>query len=670
MLFSKSTLLRSVLLAFALILCLGLLGCADAPAETTPQATTPAPTTPTATTPQATTPAETTAPDASHNYYTATVNPSDTILISPYTAGGSTPSELSGIYYSASTPGGTPTKDGTGSIWLVLTPTEKNKVSKLEIEGTYTSVEDLGNDIYCIHGVASDLTVTVKSKRLFSSTKDMFAAFGYGIKDDGTLVISWEDSEEVPLRYVAFSYKDADGTHMEYLDASLGRLEWPGLESDVPYTFYVQPIGYSQSGKTEELDVCYMNGPRSVSFPRVEITTEDYILPGCDFVQSPDEYWGAGITNALYEQCTVTIYDKDNQIVYDSTMGLEESEEFLGAKIKIRGNTSARYADSGRYPYKLKLNKKCDLLEPLIGRPDDDKGYADKDWLLLNYGSDVFRICGDAIADSVGTEWSPDYCYVALYVNGEYRGLYVLSESVKEGNGEGEDQWRVPVDTDGYVIECDAYFWNEDLYFSTPLTQNTAMQYTFKYPDADDIDESSPEYLYIKDYMTRFEEAYKKNDDSYLDYIDLDSFVKWLLVSDYLCITDGGGCNIFLYKEDSTENTKVYMGPNWDFDSYMGDYNSLAGIRVSWSAAPFYFHSIVKRESFMTRYKELFLETYEDLTAAVEAAFDAIDADAYYALLQYESELYGTKVETLEAKKDRFLNWLDQHLAWMETRFK
>lgn len=38
-----------------------------------------------------------------------------------------------------------------------------------------------------------------------------------------------------------------------------------------------------------------------------------------------------------------------------------------------------------------------------------------------------------------------------------------------------------------------------------------------------------------------------RNDDSYLDYIDLDSFVKWLLVSDYLGIKDSGGCNLYLY---------------------------------------------------------------------------------------------------------------------------
>jgi hypothetical protein len=112
------------------------------------------------------------------------------------------------------------------------------------------------------------------------------------------------------------------------------------------------------------------------------------------------------------------------------------------------------------------------------------------------------------------------------------------------------------------------------------------------------------------------------------------------------------------------------MGPNWDFDSYMGNYNSLAGIRVSWGGAPFYYHTMVKRDSFMARYKELFLATYEDLIPAVEAAFDSIDADAYLQLLKYENQLFGTKIETLDAKKVKFLNWLERHIEWMETQFK
>ncbi len=601
--------------------------------------------------------------------YVATVTESRYASVSPYFENGSVPNELKGIYYSSDSPGGTPKKDGTGKIWLKVTPKEIYYVNKIKVSGEYSSVESLGNDVYCIHGVKSNLTVSVSVKTLESSSLELFENFGYGISDDGQLVLTWKQNESDPIRYVEMKYVDDGKTKTEYLDASCGRAETFKMDKDKEYVVSIRAVGYEKLGQRVEFKSCYMTSPKDVSFPRVEITTENLIWPGCDFVGSPEGCWGAGITNAFYEQCVMTVYDKDNNVVYDSSLKMSESEKYLGAKMKIRGNTSAAHASNERYPYKIKLDSKCDLLRPLVGREDNSDKYADKDWLLLNYGNDAYRICGDAIADAVGTEWSPDYCYVTLYVNGEYRGLYVLSEAVEEGSGQGEDKWRVDVDDDGFVFECDAYWWNEEISFSTPLSENTPMHFTFKYPDSDNLTEDSEEYIYLQSYLTRFEEALMRDDDSYLDYIDLDSFVKWLLVSDYLCINDGGGCNIFLYKEDSTDNTKIAMGPNWDFDSYMGNTYGLSTIRLHWDTAPFYYQYLINKESFHKRYCELFEETYKNLNSKIDEAFSKIDEEAHSQLLKYDRARFGTSSKTLSVRKNTFTIWLKEHIEWMEGEF-
>ena len=604
------------------------------------------------------------------NYYFATVIPNANVQASPYTAGFPVDEALEGVYYSASSLGGEPEKNGTGDIWLVLKPLKKYGITEIKIDGKYSKIESVDRDVYCIYDVESNLTVTTSVKLMPKVEGEILANYGYGISDDGKMIVSWEESLEEPIRYVELTYNDGIGSRIEYIDASLGQIELFDMTENETYTVSLRAIALNEIGKEIEISACYMNAPKDVPFPRVEITTENYIWPRCDFVGSPAGCWGAGIANAFYEQCALSVYNEDNEVVYSSFVDKTENQKFTGARLKIRGNTSARYASNGRFPYKLKLDEKFDLLEPLIGRPDDGKEYADKDWVLLNYGNDGYRIVGDAIADAVGTEWSPDYCYVSLYVNGDYRGLYVLSEAVEEGSGTGEDKARVDVDEDGFVFECDAYWWNEELSFSTPMTENTPMHFTFKYPDSDNMTESSPEYLYLQAYMTEFEQALKKNDDSYLDYIDLDSFVKWLLVSDYLCISDGGGANLFLYKEDSTSQTKVKMGPNWDFDSYMGDYNALATIRVYWNTAPFYYHQLIKKESFQRRYKELYAETRDILDDYVNEAFAQIDESAHSQLLQYDNTRFGTSTKSLSTRKQSFLEWLNQHLAWMDPQFK
>ncbi|MBQ9744355.1 MAG: CotH kinase family protein [Clostridia bacterium] len=603
------------------------------------------------------------------DYYTAIIKTNNYIISSPYTGEISVSDELKGVYYTTDSPGGEPQNDGTGKIWLKLKPIEKYCISSLNIDGDYSTVDDLGNDIYCINGVKSNLSVSVTVKTAYSSNEQIFESYGYGISDNGVMTVTWRESTEAPLRYVELSYTDSNGFQTKYIDASLGRAELFEMTENQIYTVSMRAISRNYIGKSVNVSGCYMKAPKEVSFPRVEITTDNYILPSFDKIASPSNAWGAGITNATYEQCIMTMYNEDNEIVYSSSVGNGVGEEYLGAKLKVRGNTSAAHAKDSRYPYKVKLSEKFDLLAPLIGREDDGRSYADKDWLLLNYGEEFYRICGDAIADAVGTEWSPDYCYVSLYVNGDYRGLYVLSEAVERGNGADDEQWRVAVDNDGYVFECDAYWWNEDLYFDTPLTKNTKMYYTFKYPDSDYIKEGSLEYNYLKNYIIDFENAIKKNDDSYLEYMDLDSFVKWLLVSDYLCISDGGGCNIFLYKEDSTDNTKINMGPNWDFDSYMGDINGLSTIRMSWSTAPFYYHRLIKKSSFQTRYNELFMETHEKLDEYIDDAYFKIDIESHTELLDYQNTRFGTEKKPLSAQKEAFDIWLDGHLDYMETQF-
>ena len=198
------------------------------------------------------------------------------------------------------------------------------------------------------------------------------------------------------------------------------------------------------------------------------------------------------------------------------------------------------------------------------------------------------------------------------------------------------------------------------------MTEKTDMFFTFKYPDTKLIDKTSPEYIYIKEYMTEFEKALNKDDDSYLEYIDLDSFAKWLLVMDYLCISDGGGANIYLCKENSTSDSKVRMGPNWDFDSWMGNYNAYSTIRMYWNGCPFYFPYLLRKDSFKEKYNELFDETKDKLAEYIEDAYSKIDTEAHSELLQYEKIRFGTEAKSFDKVEKQFIAWLEKHVEWME----
>lgn len=437
------------------------------------------------------------------------------------------------------------------------------------------------------------------------------------------------------------------------------------LEKDIVYYFtftsYLKNIDTNQNpiiGATVNCSRINLSHSDNPQFPRVEIDTENSIWPTCEYVAAPRGYWGAGITNAKYVQSKVSIFDRDNNLVYSS---YNTDEDYQGAKVKVRGNTSAYYE---KQPLKIKVATKIDLLSGLLdGR--DDKNYKSKDWVLLSQGQDIKQILGCTIAETVGVNYVPKYEYVYLIVNGDFRGVYILTESVSKGSGEGNEQSRVPISESGFIIEQDAYWWNEDLYFETPLTKKHPAKYTFKYPDPDDINSNSAQYKYIKDYVSSFENAMKDGKD-YLSYIDIESFAKWILVHNYLATYDAGGSNIYFYKYDETNNSKLCMGPVWDFDSIFGcGIESNAAIFNS----SYLFITLSNNTTFKEVYNKLFENTKKSIITNLESKLNnyMIYQNDFDMLIQYDNLRWNRSFEKLSSQIQSNLSWMYQHVEWLET---
>ncbi len=277
----------------------------------------------------------------------------------------------------------------------------------------------------------------------------------------------------------------------------------------------------------------------------ININTNDSIEPTYDEIAAPDGLWGAGITNATKVPGRMTIMLGDSTL-YDSG---DYINKVSGMTVKVRGNTSAYYQ---KKPYKIKLQKKCDLLFR-----GDTLRHSEKNWVLIYSGALSTRtVIGYWMNELVGMQWTPGFRYANVVMNGIYRGLYLLVESV-ERNANG----RIDVDKQsGYILEYDPYWWKEDLYMESSYSEY--MNYTFKYPDTDIIPYDKMEYITG---ATAAMEA-SLYDGTYPEHIDVRSFASWLLAHDILGTWDSGGSNIFITKYDSTAATKFTMGNLWDFD--------------------------------------------------------------------------------------------------------
>ena len=189
--------------------------------------------------------------------------------------------------------------------------------------------------------------------------------------------------------------------------------------------------------------------------PVIVINTVDGEEPTAEYTYPPDGAYGRGIKNATKVPAQMKIFkDGKSKAIYDSG---EYVKKTSGLTIKLRGNTSVSL--TGKSPYKLKLQKKADLLADLLGR--SEKEYKDKDWILLKDGTSLNTFVGMAVADLAGTSWTPEFAFVNVVINDNYRGTYLLIEAISDG------EKRINIAEDGYIIERDAYWWNEDVKFIT-----------------------------------------------------------------------------------------------------------------------------------------------------------------------------------------------------------
>lgn len=414
------------------------------------------------------------------------------------------------------------------------------------------------------------------------------------------------------------------------------------------FLLFLINIGNTNAITEEELQQLIETG-----LPLVVVETENSEEPTYEIAVAPPGCNGQGIKNVTKVPGRMRIAN-GGLTTYDS--GYYEKGA-SGITIKVRGNTSAGLPN---HSFKIKLQKKEDLL------CRGDVRYEDKDWLLYNV-LNLNTMIGFKINELVGLQWTPGYKYVNFVLNGDYRGIYMLLESVDRNA-----DCRLNVDKNtGYVFELDAYWWNEDLYVESSFPES--MNFTFKYPDSDDI--TVEQLSYFQELIPKMESSLK--DGTYPDYIDVESFAKWMLAHDILANVDVCGSNIFFTKYDNTSASKIMMGPLWDFDAIMSTSGwDLAHYYLSYFNLLFNSENDAFRKAYTKRWKEIkdsvFVNLYEYFTQFSQSsegqAFDSSIAYHNNRWKDYHSGQWEKqfKLKPVETYLDEVKSFFNMHKQWLE----
>ena len=276
--------------------------------------------------------------------------------------------------------------------------------------------------------------------------------------------------------------------------------------------------------------------------------------------------------------------------------------------IKLRGN-STLWVD--KKSYKLKFSEKENIMN--MG--------SDKEWALLaNYfdPTHLRNYYAYKMAIAVGLEYSIDLEFVEVYLNEEYQGLYLLTETVKTAKE------RVNIEDENYsfLLELD-----EKLIQDNPNYEDTigdemflldnypyGKVYAFgcKYPKSfKDI--SVTEYEYIIEFMNTVFKSVRSH--TFYDYIDIESFINYYLIQELFMNVDVDYSSVYMYKGKSG---KLSFGPIWDFDlssgnvSYVNNYNPNSFMK-NINGGSYLFETALKNDKFRIEVKNRLDELNKDI---------------------------------------------------------
>ena len=281
------------------------------------------------------------------------------------------------------------------------------------------------------------------------------------------------------------------------------------------------------------------------------------------------------------------------------------------------------------------------------------------------------------MAEYLDMEYTPGCTWVDLYCNGEYQGLYLLTEAITVGEGRVEIH-DLDKESDantnisgGYLIEREGTdrLDGSEISFTTDVCNYL---FTLKSPELP----SDAELDYIKNYVQNIENLIVAKDESYKDYIDLDSFAKQFLIDKLVLEPDAMRMSTFFYKDRNSEVLK--SGPLWDYDRSFGttqpDYTasmetSLEGNMNEWYMTLYeeeeYYNKLVSYYEQLLPFLEEMLNSRIDEYAAVLESAIAMDYTRYplslnqnHTMTYMEYESYIKYLKYFLASRVNYLNEL------------
>ena len=370
--------------------------------------------------------------------------------------------------------------------------------------------------------------------------------------------------------------------------------------------------------------------------------------------------------------------------------------------IEKRGATSQQLFPKKPYGFELRDTSGVNSVNAsVLGMP------AESDWVLNATYNDKTLIRETLTYDlnrQMSKYYTPRYRYCEVILNGSYDGIYILFEKIKR------DKNRVNITsikktdvagdalTGGYIFKIDKTEGSPSRSWVSPYkgVRGQAIPIQIDRPKPEDLAEE--QFQYAKTYVTNFENAL--NGAQYLDslagyrkYINDDSFVDYLLLTEVCKNVDGYRLSTYFYKDRDSKGAagKLTIGPIWDYNLTYGNANYCSGnTSQGWAfdfprvcptdgfQMPFWWDRLMSDRAFANKVRVKYQAMRQTVlkTDRIQAYVDSVANGLTEARTRNFQRwpVIGTYVwpnsyigQTYQDEVAYLKTWVKQRLDWMDT---
>ena len=388
----------------------------------------------------------------------------------------------------------------------------------------------------------------------------------------------------------------------------------------------------------------------------------------------PDEPKIGATMKILYVNDTTINYlsnqDDPTYLNYNGRIGIE-----------CRGSTSQ---GSYKKPYGFETRMDDDITNnnvSLMGLP------AENDWVLtaMNDEPSYVRDCLSYYLASKLGHYAPRTKYCEVIVNGDYRGLYFLTEKIKVDKDrvniaqmDATDN-QYPNVSGGYIIKADKLTGgNVPAWTTVAYDYWQDVAYIYHAPKPEEI--TSEQGNYIQAYFDTIQAlvaAHNQNvNNGYPAYLDVPTFVDFMIMGELSSNVDVYQFSTFFHKD---RKGKFRAGPVWDFNlTYGYDFGSVG--RSRYDVLQFdngdnigskFWRQLYEDEIFRCylfhRWQDVTAENaalcYENVTQVMDSLIERISASRIRDRLRwFQFYNYNDHINTMKS-------WLQNRYAWLNDEW-